>query len=150
MEKERENSYWKMKISLERIGTHKHTETYLRYFDDHRCLSRSEKSKCIYIYIYIFVHLYCGSHTFIFFWLRKTSVSIKMYQLSFCVCISVFHLKTLHFFSKGFHFLFLFLCYPFLGIFSFHIIMNKRCLWKCKSFMETIILVCIGKLEEKL
>ena len=24
-----------------------HTETYLKYFDDHRCLSQSEESKCM-------------------------------------------------------------------------------------------------------
>ena len=30
-----------------RKGTHKHTETYLKYFDGHRCLSQSEESECI-------------------------------------------------------------------------------------------------------
>ena len=28
---------------LQRTGTNKHMETYLRYFNDHRCLSRSEE-----------------------------------------------------------------------------------------------------------
>ena len=30
------------------------------------------------------------SHTFILFWLRKTSVIVKMFQLSFCVCVCVY------------------------------------------------------------
>ena len=29
-------------------GIHKYTETYLKCFDDHRCLSRSEESKCMW------------------------------------------------------------------------------------------------------
>ena len=45
-EKERENSYRKMKRSRKK-GTHKHKETYLIYFDNHRCLSQSEESKCM-------------------------------------------------------------------------------------------------------
>ena len=32
------------------------------------------------------------SHTFILSWLRKTSVSVKTYQISFWVCICAFHL----------------------------------------------------------
>ena len=36
----------KLKRSLEDRHT-KHTETYLKYFDDHSCLSRSEESKCL-------------------------------------------------------------------------------------------------------
>ena len=33
---------------LRRKGTHKHSETQLRYFDDHRCLSRTEEGKCMW------------------------------------------------------------------------------------------------------
>ena len=29
-------------------GTHKHMEAYLIYFDDHRCVSQSEESKCMW------------------------------------------------------------------------------------------------------
>ena len=29
-------------------GEKAHTETYLKYFDGHRCLSRSEESKCMW------------------------------------------------------------------------------------------------------
>ena len=32
---------------ISRGKVHKHTETNLKYFDDHRCLSQSEESKCI-------------------------------------------------------------------------------------------------------
>ena len=39
------NEKWR---DLWRKGTHKHMETYLRYFDDHRCLSQSEESKCMW------------------------------------------------------------------------------------------------------
>ena len=46
MRKGRKNSYRKLKRSLEK--RHKHMETYLKYFDDHRCLSQSEGSKCMW------------------------------------------------------------------------------------------------------
>ena len=46
MGKERENSYGKLKTSPEK-GTHKHTEIYSKYFDDHKYLSQSEESKCM-------------------------------------------------------------------------------------------------------
>ena len=38
MRKESENSTEKIR-DLSRKDTHKYTETYLRYFNDHRCLS---------------------------------------------------------------------------------------------------------------
>ena len=44
MEQEREISYQKMKRSPEE----RHTETYLICFNDHRCLSQSEESKCMW------------------------------------------------------------------------------------------------------
>ena len=51
------------------------------------------------------------SHTFIFFWLRKTSVSVRTYHLSFHVFICAFYLAISPFFhSNNFLFLFLFLC----------------------------------------
>ena len=34
---------------LWRKGTHKHTGTYLKYFDGHKRLSQSEESKCMWI-----------------------------------------------------------------------------------------------------
>ena len=38
------------------------------------------------------------SQTFILFWLRKTSVIVNMFQLSFCVCVCVpFIWRSLHF-----------------------------------------------------
>ena len=89
MEKEKENSYWKMKRSPEE----RHTQTYSIYFDNHRCLSQSEESK------YMLTHNKEGAtweflkklthdaifivclHTFTLFWLRKTSVIIEIYQI---------------------------------------------------------------------
>ena len=44
MEKEREISYQKMKWPPEV----RHTQIYLIYFDDYRCLSQSEESKCMW------------------------------------------------------------------------------------------------------
>ena len=45
------------------------------------------------------------------FWLRKTSLSVKTYQLSFSELFFVsFIWRALHFFSKSFPFLFLFFC----------------------------------------
>ena len=34
--------------TLTRNEDHKHTETYLIYFNDHRCFSQSEESKCMW------------------------------------------------------------------------------------------------------
>ena len=48
----------------------------------------------------------------ILFWLKKTSVSIKTYQLSFRVFICTSHLETLDFFQKEFP--------PLMPIFLFH------------------------------
>ena len=49
MEKERGNllslKKWR---DLRKKGTHKHTEASLKRFNYHRCLSRSEESKCIW------------------------------------------------------------------------------------------------------
>ena len=69
------------------------------------------------------------SHTFILFWLRKNSVSVKMYQLSLCVLfwfICAFIWRSLHFFHKSFQFLFHFLCYPY---FLFHVVSNMKNVW---------------------
>ena len=67
------------------------------------------------------------SHTFIFFWLQKTSVSVKMYQLTFRVLfwfIWAFHPEISSFFGKNFLFLFLFSC--FLCLLSQHSITRIR------------------------
>ena len=82
-----------MKRSLEE----RHTQTHRnkkRYFNNHRCLSWSEESKCVWT---------CGanftvcSHTFTLFWSRKTSVFVKMSHLvSKCLCVP-FLRRSLHF-----------------------------------------------------
>ena len=56
------------------------------------------------------------SHTFILFWLRKTSVIVETYQESFHVLIVPFIRRSIHFFGKSFPFLFLFLLF-FISIF---------------------------------
>ena len=66
-----------------------------------------------------------GSHTFILFWLIKTSVSVKTYE-SFQVFIYAFHpedLFTFFFFSlKSFLFLFLLLCFLYFSNFPSHVV----------------------------
>ena len=37
----------KKRRDFQRKGTHKHTETYSKYVDDHRYLSQSEESNCM-------------------------------------------------------------------------------------------------------
>ena len=67
------------------------------------------------------------SHTFILFWLRKISTSIKTYQLSFSLIFLVpFIWRSLHFFGNSFLFLFLFLCYPYFGTFHFYVVYEER------------------------
>jgi hypothetical protein len=56
VEKERENSYRKMKRSLDEIHTQMQTHGNLMYFDQ-RCLSRSEENKCMQTRIVCTVHL---------------------------------------------------------------------------------------------
>ena len=66
-----------------RIGTHKHTETVLRYFDRHGHLFQLEENKSFWTH----------NKDFTLFWLKKTVVPVKISQYSFrvfvCVCPSV-------------------------------------------------------------
>jgi hypothetical protein len=55
MEKERENSYRKLKRSSEE----RHTETYSKYIDGDRCLSQSEESKCMWTHSIVTPSLPC-------------------------------------------------------------------------------------------
>ena len=77
--KERGNSYRKNEEFF-RWKAHKHTE------------AQSEELWCGAIFTK-------DSHPFTLFWLRKTSVIVKMFQLSFCVS---FIQKKIHFCSKSF------------------------------------------------
>ena len=72
---------------LWRKGTHKHLETYLKYFDCHRCLSQSEK---------------------------KTSLIPEMYQITLSV---PFLRRSLHFSVRVFPFFSNFFCYPYFDTF---------------------------------
>ena len=67
-------------------------------------------------------HLSVCSHIFILFWLRKTSVTVETYQLSFHVFIFPFIWRPICFFGKSFLFLFLILCYLHLATLPFLVI----------------------------
>jgi hypothetical protein len=45
MKKQKRKFLTEKRRDLWRKGAHKHAETYLIYFDDHRCHSESEESK---------------------------------------------------------------------------------------------------------
>ena len=77
-------------------GTNKHTWASLKRFNNHRYLSRSEESK----------------------WLRKTSVIAKTFQWSFLMFMCIFDSEIFHFCRKSLRILFLFLCYPYFGIYK--------------------------------
>ena len=77
-----------------------------------------------YYYLWIFL-----------FWLRKTSVSVQMYQLSFHVFICGFHLGSLHFLVRVSPFLFLFLCYPYFSLFCFHMV-SFMFLQACDNYVK--------------
>ena len=58
------------------------------------------------------------SHTFTLFWLRKTSVIVKIFQLSFRVLMCAFHPKISSFFSVRVFYSFLsYFCFTVLGTF---------------------------------
>ena len=90
-------------------------ETKLISFDPHRGLCQSEENKHMWTHGKDGTIFIMYSHTFILFWLRKTSMGVGTYQSSFHVftCAS--------FFSKSFSFLFLFFCYPYICILRFHV-----------------------------
>jgi hypothetical protein len=115
--KKRENSHQKLKRSLEQ-STSKHTENYLRYFNGHRHLSQSEESECMWIHYNVCdtIFVMC-SHTFTLFWLRKKSVTIKMFRISFRVFVCAFPQRSLQFFVRFFPFLSLILCYSYIDTF---------------------------------
>ena len=80
-------------------GTHKHTTASLKFFNDHRCLSHSEESKCLWKHgkdCTTWVAIICNSlgavftmcsHAFTLFCSRKTSVIFKKCQWLLCVYV---------------------------------------------------------------
>ena len=96
MGKERKTSYRKMKRSMEE----RHTQIHRNLFDIFR---RSQMSVPIFTMC---------SNTFTLFWLGKTSVIIKIYQISLCVCVPFLHI-SLHFLVRAFPSFSHFLCYPY-------------------------------------
>ena len=148
------NFKWKMKgktvtkklRDLWRKGTHKHMETYLIYFDNHRCLSLSEKSKCMWTHgkdgttwARCAIFTMC-LQIFTLFWLRKTSVVVEIYQISFRVFVCAFHPEISLFFGKNFPFFVL----SILRYFPFHMIclMNFKINIKYGRWIEeTVILI---------
>ena len=61
------------------------------------------------------------SHEFILFWMRRTSLSVKTYQISSHVFICESYSEII-FIGKSFPNLFLYLCYPYFGTFRFHVV----------------------------
>ena len=123
----------------ETTGGKAHMETYFIYFDDHRYLSQSEESKCMWTHseeditpslLCVHIHLLTlfwlrktsviveiwdaiftvCSHTFTLFWLRKTAVIIKIYQISFLVYVCAFPSEISSFLVRVFLFFLHFLC----------------------------------------
>ena len=98
-------------------------------FDNHRCQSWSEENN------YMWEHGEDGtmcSHTFTLFWLRKTSVIVEMFQLSFHVFIKcAFNQEISSFFGKTFLSLFL-LCYSYFGI----CLSTWSSLWSCDKLFS--------------
>jgi hypothetical protein len=99
-----------------------YTQTHgnLRYFGNHRCLSQSEESNCMWTHgkngiTRVFMkgwHFTMCLRTFTLFWSRKASVIAKISQVSLCLC--TFNRRSCHFsgeFSLSFHSL----SYPYFG-----------------------------------
>ena len=87
----------KKRRDLRMKGTHKHTEASLKHCDNHRCLFRSEESKCMWTHTGT-VFTMC-SHTFTHFWSRKRPVIVERFHLSFYVFVCAFLLDISSFFS---------------------------------------------------
>ena len=113
---------------LQMKGTHKHTEAELICFDNHRCISQSEESKCMW------THGKDGTKDL--FWSWKTSVIVEISQLSFHVFVCVFPPEISSFFGKSFPFLFPFFVLSVLRCFPFHVLYTLFC------FEQT---VCSGR-----
>ena len=124
--------YTKKLTDFRREDTYNHMETYLIYFIDNGCLSQSEESKCMWTHgedgvKWVFENVPPGgcktSKTHLMPYspclhihLRKTSVIVKIYQISSHVFVCVFPPEIFSFFGKSFSFLFPFivLCIDFI------------------------------------
>ena len=111
-------------------GTNKHTETQRIHFDIHGGLSQSGENTCMGTHgkdgttsPSVWRHLYCV-FTYIYSPLiKKTSVSVETYQLSFCAFFFVsLHGRFPNFSRNSFPFLFSFSCYSYFSIFRFHVV----------------------------
>ena len=98
----------KLLLKYEEIsGGKAHTDrNFFKYFNNYKCLSRSEESKCMWKHGKdgVGTIFTICSHTFTFFWPRKTSV-IEIYQISFSVFVCAFPPEISSFFLKSFPFL---------------------------------------------
>ena len=90
--------------------THKHKETWMKYFNDYRCLLDQNSVNV--------------SFTFTLFWSRKEFAIAKIFHLSFRVIVFVcdFHPQISSFFGKSFPFLILFFVLSVLRYLPFHMI----------------------------
>ena len=93
-------------------------ETWMIYFGDHRCLSRSEESTvCKHAAMTaprVHIHLLSPDREG-HLWLPK-----YIFQVSVCLCLT-FIQRSLNFFGKSFPFLFLFIVLSVLQYFPFHV-----------------------------
>ena len=89
-----------------RTGTHKHTETELRYFDWHGRLSQSKESKCLWTHDKDGItREFTKDATFTLFRLRKTAVPVEISRFSFHVCACLSLSWSLQFLVRVFTFL---------------------------------------------
>ena len=131
--KERGNSYQKQ---IWMKGTHKQT-AYLIHFNNHRCLSRSEESKCMWTRSKDSASFTICSYTFTLFWLRKISVIIKTFQLNFRVLVCALCPEIYSFYRKSFIYLFVFFNVIHIRYVPYHITHVCRLPWSVGSQERT-------------
>ena len=118
------DSYVLPKIE-ERSLKERHTQTKSKYFAGHRRLSQSEESECMWTHnkddvTRDAIFVMC-SHTFTLFWLRKTSVTVKISWFSFRVFACTF-LPEISSIFVSFPFPFLYFVLFILRYFPFHVV----------------------------
>ena len=125
--------------ALQRKGTNKHTGAYSNVFlkekkvnlCEHTVKTPSQESFWMVPKICDAIFTVC-LHTFILFWLRKTSVIVEIFKIRFHVFVCAFFLEISSIFSKSFHFPFPYFVFSVLRCFPFHTDCYKFHLWSSK------------------
>ena len=90
------------------------------------------------------------SRSFTLFWLRKSSVIVKTFQLSFHVFVYAFIQRSLHLFGKSFRFLFLFLAIS-KWWWCRHIHGNSsHTLYECQSIMMKVKIIQLNNSKQQI